>query len=909
MKKVSISTATQYYNYGSKSDNRLLITLKKESKKVKLDLNEGSLVVSPYVVISGNNCNTLKHSLWHNTTFNIENHDSLTEQLNDYINTKEVVLYGALECIRDPRVLLASLRKLCIDNGAVIRVYYSEFLQESECYRKYTRKELENFLTCGGFDVIAGDNYILLRCDQQKYDLFLQKNRLPLSAIIHVALTTEHPDYRVTGGIGSYIKESQSHYGNASTVMIIDKNDHYLHLPVDTHRWLSPQKLLSNKAVDYMMRNDHGFFGDALLASIQQMLYYYPDIKIVELSDYGSLAGERIIQAKQSGILPRDLQLVTVCHGSTLYTANGARKYIQPAAIPTMLREAYSIRNADKTIFLTDYVKNLYASYGLVAKKDIKERLPLKYSDIPNFSNEYLDICKRLIYIGKPTLTKGFDLFLESSIKIIQSQIEKYNTSQIEEIVCFTTFTEVPDPYIEGLMGRLSSMVELKLMSVPRIELFELLHSYAADSLAVVTYRADNHPNVILELMAIGVDFLAVDGGGIPELLNPKTKHHYLVQPDAKSIATKANAAMRNRKKRSKINKLNTRWYLKQQETINNSYSLKKLQILAKNENDAGHTRHIDRNDVSVIVPVYNTDLSQIVELCNSLNNQSIIPKEVLFINDGSTINNYASQLSKCINENYLYKARVINKSNGGLASARNVGLNAATTKYVATIDSDDIVSNYYIEDLLRAKVINDKAIAVTPYLSDFTDGRAYDIFNPNAYEYHPTGSSLATPFFPSNFFGSASAIFDRAKLIQLTGGWDESDKSMWEDWALYIRLKSLGESIQVLPKILYFYRVRKNSMVRTHSKQKASDRLIRNYTSIPHFDAYLLYSQMKYLDDIHNGRYPLEIWNPITSHGRAEAIKEFEKKYHIDKIKKVYRRGRLSGAVIKGRFSRNGQK
>jgi hypothetical protein len=52
---------------------------------------------------------------------------------------------------------------------------------------------------------------------------FCKKNRLPLSAIIHVALTTEHPDYRVTGGIGSYIKESQSHYGNASTVMIIDK--------------------------------------------------------------------------------------------------------------------------------------------------------------------------------------------------------------------------------------------------------------------------------------------------------------------------------------------------------------------------------------------------------------------------------------------------------------------------------------------------------------------------------------------------------------------------------------------------------------------------------------------------------------------------------------------------------------
>jgi hypothetical protein len=49
------------------------------------------------------------------------------------------------------------------------------FLQESECYRKYTRKELENFLTCGGFDVIAGDNYILLRCDQQKIRFIFAK--------------------------------------------------------------------------------------------------------------------------------------------------------------------------------------------------------------------------------------------------------------------------------------------------------------------------------------------------------------------------------------------------------------------------------------------------------------------------------------------------------------------------------------------------------------------------------------------------------------------------------------------------------------------------------------------------------------------------------------------------------------
>lgn len=101
---------------------------------------------------------------------------------------------------------------------------------------------------------------------------------------------------------------------------------------------------------------------------------------------------------------------------------------------------------------------------------------------------------------------------------------------------------------------------------------------------------------------------------------------------------------------------------------------------------------------ISVIVPVYNVEkyLKRCVE---SIETQTYQNFELILVNDGST----DSSLKICRElENKYSNIRIVDKKNGGLSSARNAGLKAATGEYVVFIDSDDWISKDYFEYALR---------------------------------------------------------------------------------------------------------------------------------------------------------------------------------------------------------------
>jgi glycosyltransferase EpsJ len=102
------------------------------------------------------------------------------------------------------------------------------------------------------------------------------------------------------------------------------------------------------------------------------------------------------------------------------------------------------------------------------------------------------------------------------------------------------------------------------------------------------------------------------------------------------------------------------------------------------------------RAKISVIVPIYNVE--NYLEKClNSILNQSFKNLELILVNDGST------DSSENICRKYKKKddrVKLITKKNEGVSSARNVGLNEATGKYVAFIDPDDSISDMYFKRL-----------------------------------------------------------------------------------------------------------------------------------------------------------------------------------------------------------------
>ncbi|MBE7064487.1 MAG: glycosyltransferase family 2 protein [Ruminococcaceae bacterium] len=102
---------------------------------------------------------------------------------------------------------------------------------------------------------------------------------------------------------------------------------------------------------------------------------------------------------------------------------------------------------------------------------------------------------------------------------------------------------------------------------------------------------------------------------------------------------------------------------------------------------------------VSIIVPIYNWE-KYIKECVNSLVNQTYKDIEILLVNDGST-DNTATILDKITDEDN--RIRVIHKENGGVSSARNLGIEVAGGKYIMFCDCDNIVEIDWCEQLCKS--------------------------------------------------------------------------------------------------------------------------------------------------------------------------------------------------------------
>ena len=89
---------------------------------------------------------------------------------------------------------------------------------------------------------------------------------------------------------------------------------------------------------------------------------------------------------------------------------------------------------------------------------------------------------------------------------------------------------------------------------------------------------------------------------------------------------------------------------------------------------------------LSVIVPVYNVE-GYIDRCLESLHGQTFDDIEIVCVNDGST-DESAAKLAEWTERDARIK--VIDKPNGGLSSARNAGIDAATSPLVCFLDSDD---------------------------------------------------------------------------------------------------------------------------------------------------------------------------------------------------------------------------
>ncbi|MBR6610475.1 MAG: glycosyltransferase family 2 protein [Oscillospiraceae bacterium] len=113
---------------------------------------------------------------------------------------------------------------------------------------------------------------------------------------------------------------------------------------------------------------------------------------------------------------------------------------------------------------------------------------------------------------------------------------------------------------------------------------------------------------------------------------------------------------------------------------------------------------------ISVVIPVYNAERT--LEKCvESVLNQTYKNIQIILINDGST----DCSLNMCYS--YMKKDNrviVVDKQNGGVSSARNIGIQRATGSYLLFLDSDDWIENDMLSHCLELMVKNNTDVVIS---------------------------------------------------------------------------------------------------------------------------------------------------------------------------------------------------
>ena len=212
---------------------------------------------------------------------------------------------------------------------------------------------------------------------------------------------------------------------------------------------------------------------------------------------------------------------------------------------------------------------------------------------------------------------------------------------------------------------------------------------------------------------------------------------------------------------------------------------------------------------VSIIVPVYGVEAY--LEACiESLLAQSYANLEILLIDDASPDG------CPAICDAYTAKdVRVItiHKQNGGAASARNVGLDHATGDYICFVDSDDLVDRDYVACLLNA--LGDSDVAVC----------GYSLLQPNSssiQNVEPAGEYSGTEYL-AQFLKSwrCALIWNKIYRREIVGTTRFQEGRRIDDEFFTYLLIAKCQKVTVISKPLYFYRLRRSSVMNSPSAQQ----------------------------------------------------------------------------------------
>lgn len=222
---------------------------------------------------------------------------------------------------------------------------------------------------------------------------------------------------------------------------------------------------------------------------------------------------------------------------------------------------------------------------------------------------------------------------------------------------------------------------------------------------------------------------------------------------------------------------------------------------------------------VSVIVPIYKIQEKVLKKCIDSIINQTLEKIEIILVNDGSPDN-----CGKVCDEYAKLDKRilVIHKTNGGVSSARNIGILKAKGIYIGFVDADDWIEKDFYKKMIDYAEKNVLDVVVSGFIKSLGNNKSWSL-----------------PKFRNMIFNSVEAKF---KLLERkVYGWSPCDKiyrkSIVQNKIFFDEKIKMGEDLDFCWNVLtniekmgyiylnkYHYCYRKNSVTKILDPEKKWD-------------------------------------------------------------------------------------
>ena len=203
------------------------------------------------------------------------------------------------------------------------------------------------------------------------------------------------------------------------------------------------------------------------------------------------------------------------------------------------------------------------------------------------------------------------------------------------------------------------------------------------------------------------------------------------------------------------------------------------------------------KTDIEVVITSYNQG-SMILEAVQSVCSQTLLPKRIIIVDDGSTDKYSLEVLTSIKNNNELLVPVTIHfQKNSGVSAARNTGINKTQSSMVLILDGDDNLETGYIEEVSKLLYDDPSMVIASSWMHTFGVLDAVVC---------PTGGNIVS--FLSHNCCPATHIL-RKEFYEQCKGYDEAMRSGFEDWDFFLSMLETSPDayVGIVEKPLINYR------------------------------------------------------------------------------------------------------